>query len=528
MIKISNLSYRFTDGTKPLFEGVNLEIALGELCLVVGPTGSGKSTFLKALNGLNPFFTGGVLGGEISLENVALTGKRPQQLSHLVAYVEQQAESSFVAETVAEEIAFALEQLGIPASEMIRRVLAIARELDVVHLMHRRVQELSGGQQQRVAIAAALVAGAQVLVLDEPTSELDSEASHKLLALLRTLTKKRGLTVIMAEHRIDRLLGIADSAVLISGDGRVKQFSPEDAAENLVAGGRIGSPLIDLARTMEWRPVPLTIEAARERWRAGPGKCVAPHSANDFGKTLLTATNLTAEIAGRRVLTVPNLKLRGGRITGVIGPNGAGKSSLLWRLVGGLRGRGEVKFEDGSNPVKMNARDLLAHVALVPQAASDLLVLQSVGAELAASDSFAGVAEGTSAGLLAELIGDFDASRHPRDLSAGQQLALALAIQLAKGARILLLDEPTRGLDYSAKAVLREVLMRLAATGKSIVVATHDVEFLASIADECIHLVDGAVRDQGPAAAVLAKLGPDAPIAWQVTHSALTGAEVTK
>ena len=243
---------------------------------------------------------------------------------------------------------------------------------------------------------------------------------------------------------------------------------------------------------------------------------------------LLTAKNLTAEIAGQRVLTVPNLKLRGGQITGVIGPNGAGKSSLFWRLVGGLNGRGEVKFGDGRNPASMKPRELLAEVALVPQAASDLLVLQSVGAELAASDSFAGVAEGTSAGLFGELIGDFDTSLHPRDLSAGQQLALALAIQLAKGARILLLDEPTRGLDYSAKAVLREALRRLAATGKSIVVATHDVEFLASIADECIHLVDGAVRDHGPAAAVLAKLVQDAPIAWQVTQSALNVHEVTK
>ena len=528
MIKISNLSFRFTDASPTLFEDVNLELAFGEICLVVGPTGSGKSTFLKAFNGLNPFFTGGVLGGEITLDSVALTGKRPQQLAHLVAYVDQQAESTFVAETVAEEIAFALEQLGTPAPEMMRRVLSIASELDLAHLLNRRVQELSGGQQQRVAIAAALVAGAQVLVLDEPTSELDSEASLKLMALLHTLSKKRGVTVIVAEHRIDRLLGFADCVVTVAGDGNISKLSSQDAADGMAAEGTVGSPLIDLARTLHWRPTPLTVEAAQERWQTKPGTCTAAKSRVEFGDVLLTAKDLTAEISGRKVLSVPKLTLRGGGITGVIGPNGAGKSSLLWRLIGGLKGRGEVQFGEGVQPLKLNARTLLAQVALVPQAASDLLVLQSVGAELVASDAFAGVPAGTSAGLFAELIGDFDSSRHPRDLSSGQQLALALAIQLAKGARIILLDEPTRGLDYSAKAGLREQVMRLAASGKSIVVATHDVEFLANLADECLLLQHGTVREQGPAAAVLAKLGQESPIAWQVTQIALTSNEVTR
>ncbi|MEN9990183.1 MAG: hypothetical protein RL508_1162, partial [Actinomycetota bacterium] len=206
--------------------------------------------------------------------------------------------------------------------------------------------------------------------------------------------------------------------------------------------------------------------------------------------------------------------------------NGSGKSSTLWAILGETVHSGTVTLADGQDPADLKATERLHHLALVPQSASDLLLLSSIAQELEDSDDFANAPKGTTEALFIGLVGAIDLKRHPRDLSAGQQLALALAIQLAKGAEILLLDEPTRGLDYQAKHALAQQLQQLRANGITILLASHDVEFVSGLADHMLVLEGGRAIAQGSAAQILPTLGEYAPQVWQITQCALTVQEV--
>ena len=492
LISIRNLTFTFEGALAPLFSGLNLDLEAGKVALLKGATGSGKSTFLRAINGLVPHYSGGSLQGSVMIDGHELLGRKPHDLAHLVGYVPQQAEASFVAETVEEEIAFVLEQAGVSRLDMQTRVQRVAKSLEIEDLLPQRCVELSGGQQQRVAIAAALAGGAQVLLLDEPTSELDPATAQKLIGLLDTIAHRNGVSVIVAEHKFDRLLPVTDTVISL------------DPAEH-----RVGSPMTHLVHELGWDITPKTAEEARAHWVKQPGK-VAFAEKPALGETLLGLKDFAVANQGRNILTLPKLELRSGEVLALIGPNGVGKSSTLWDLM----------------RTPKSSRSQALKISMIPQSATDLLVLPSVGAELQAADRRAGVSSGTADGILESLGIELPGERHPRDLSAGQQLGLVLAIQLSRGAQLVFLDEPTRGLDYQAKANLARILEGLARAGIGILLASHDMDFVAEVADEVIQLGSGKVVNQGPASSVLAGLGVEAPLAWQVTGRTVKVSEV--
>ncbi|MGW2020173.1 ATP-binding cassette domain-containing protein [Streptomyces sp. NPDC001927] len=704
MIRFENVSVRYGDEAAPTLQGIDLTIPEGELVLLVGPSGVGKSTLLGAVSGLVPHFTGGTLTGRVTVAGRDTRTHKPRELADVVGTVGQDPLAHFVTDTVEDELAYGMESLGLAPAVMRRRVEETLDLLGLAELRDRPIATLSGGQQQRVAIGSVLTPHPRVLVLDEPTSALDPAAAEDVLAVLQRLVHDLGTTVLMAEHRLERVVQYADQVLLLP-DG-VMGPPPE-----IMAISPIHPPVVSLGRLAGWRPLPLTVRDARrmasdlrsrlegrtpegggpegggpeggalkggppgapepgapegggpagpfphpapsrnrglrprppgpqtpdglntpptpgptaeptdtattaqrdeaatrpspgtgarapqqgpeaddsaprreaaphgpgvpapdtsaERREAaaqpgpgaaapadhpstsppqgpgtstprreaaarpGPGAAApgdqpSPSPRQGFGKgrgggislfrrrgrgVADTAPPPTAPLVDVRALGVRRgrvealrrveLRVDAGETVALMGRNGAGKSTLLNALVGIVEPTSGTALVSGRAPHRTDPRELIRHVGLVPQEPRDLLYADTVGAECAAADTDAGTAPGTCRALVSELLPGVADDTHPRDLSEGQRLALALAVVLTGRPPLLLLDEPTRGLDYAAKARLVAHLRELAAAGHAIVLATHDVELAAELAHRVVILAGGEVVADGPTAEVV-------------------------
>jgi energy-coupling factor transporter ATP-binding protein EcfA2 len=522
VIHFDHVSIRYDGAAAPVLRDVRLRVEEGELCLVIGHTGSGKSTLLAAINGLVPHFTGGTLTGRVLAGGRDTARFRPRELADLVGMVGQDPLAGFVTDTVEEELAYTMEQLAIDPAAMRARLEETLDLLGIAELRHRALRALSGGQQQRVAIGAALTAHPRILVLDEPTSALDPASAEDVLAAITRLVHDLGVTVVLAEHRLERVLPYADRVAWLPGDGTVTAGDP--AA--VVSQAGVVPPVVELGRLAGWDPLPLSVRDARRRApqlrRQLPDTPPVAHRSartDNDAVPALTASGIVVRYGPLIAVRGVDLTLRRGESTALMGRNGSGKSSLLWAVQGsGRRSAGRVSVAGAAaDPADLPPAGARRLVGLVPQTPADLLYLDTVAAELAqadrdARDSSAG-AGGRSAGasgeaataraILDDIAPGISAGMHPRDLSAGQQLALVLAVQLAAAPAVILLDEPTRGLDYRAKAGLTGTLDRLAARGHAIVVATHDVEFATRTCDRVVVMAEGEIVTDGPAATAL-------------------------
>ena len=524
MIRFENVGVRFEDSGKPVLSGVDLHVDEGELVLVVGATGSGKTTLLRCVNGLVPHFSGGTLSGRVTVDGRDTRTHRPRDLADVVGVVGQDPAAAFVTDTVEEELAYGMESLGVHADVMRRRVEETLDLLGLADIRQRTLRTLSGGQQQRVAIGGVLAAHPRVLVLDEPTSALDPVAAEEVLAALTRLVHDLGLTVLLAEHRLERVVQYADRVVIVE-NGRVSSDLPAAA----MAMSPVSPPIVDLGRLAGWSPLPLSVRDARRV--AGPiraqlagrtpvrvvGSTTKTRQPR-HSETLLSTRALVVNRGRRAVLRGIDLQVRAGEVVALMGRNGSGKSTLLAAACGQLPVRGGSVHTGGLDPASLKPRDLLRHVGLVPQDPGLLLYGETVGSECRAADTDVRAAAGATHALLGHLAPDVRDSTHPRDLSEGQRLALALAIVLAGEPPLVLLDEPTRGLDYGAKTRLVASLRSLADERHGVLVATHDVELVAELADRVIVIADGEIVTDGPAAAVLAGSPAFAPQVAKVMH----------
>ena len=517
MIELRGLRFAYDDDT--VLDGIDLAIDEGELVLVAGRTGSGKSTLLGTFNGLVPSFTGGTLRGDVLIDGVSVIDLPPRERAEVVGYVGQDPLAGFVTDTVEEELAYGMEQLGLDGATMRRRVEGTLDLLGIAELRARDLRTLSGGQQQRVAIGAVLTMHPRLLVLDEPTSALDPTAAEDVLATITRLVHDLGISVVIAEHRLERVVPFADRMVLVSGDGHLVEGAPTDVLRT----SPVAPPIVELGRLLHWDPLPLNVRDARRR--VGPGGVRALAGAlpsgpapqlpgrGSAGRTSagLVASGVEVRYGAHVAVAGVDLELDPGTVTALMGRNGSGKSSLLWALQGsGPRARGRVLI-DATETREASPAQRRALVALVPQTAADLLYLETVAEECAAADQQAGVASGTARALLDDFVPGIPDDRHPRDLSEGQRLSLVLAVVLAGRPPVVLLDEPTRGLDYPGKAALAGLLRRLSAQGHTVLVSTHDVEFVAETADRVVVLAEGEVVSAGATAEVVSQTPAFAP-----------------
>ncbi len=506
MIEFSDVTFTYADSDSPTLSRVDLTIGEGELCLVVGQTGSGKTTLLRAINGLVPHFTGGRLSGRVSVDGRSTQDFPPRQLADVVGVVGQNPAASFVTDVVEDELAYTMENLGIAPDVMRRRVEDTLDLLGLHELRYRQLSTLSGGQQQRVAIGAVLTASPRVLVLDEPTSALDPAAAEEVLAALTRLVHDVGMTVVLAEHRLERVVPFADRVILVPGQGKALVVGP---TAEIMATSPVSPPIVQLARLAGWEPVPLSVRDARRMAeplrreladRAMPNATAVPAEGLTSVATLDRVTVNYGEVTA---LNQVDLQVSQGEIVAIMGRNGSGKSTLLSQLAG-LRAstKGRVKVF-GQVPSALSPRKLVKLVGLVPQDAGVLLYGETVASECGVADHETGLDPGTTTGVLDRIHPGMPRDRNPRDLSEGQRLALALAIVLAHGPPLVLLDEPTRGLDYPGKDHLVKVVRELAAQGTCVLIATHDVELVAQVATRAVVLAEGEVVADGPAKEVV-------------------------
>lgn len=514
MIRFDGVGVTYDGSDESVLRDVNLEIREGELALVVGRTGTGKSTLLGTINGLVPHFSGGTLHGRVTIDGRDTRTHPPRELADLVGVVGQDPLRGFVTDTVEDELAYAMECLGLAPAVMRRRVEETLDLLGLADLRERALRTLSGGQRQRVAIGSVLTAHPKVLVLDEPTSALDPAAAEEVLAALQRLVHDLGVTVVMAEHRLERVVQYADRLLILPGDGSVVEGTPAE----LMGDSPVAPPVVELARLAGWTPLPLSVRDARRQ--AAPLRERLTRAEPAAIDTALPAVTPVAQLDsvsvryggghGRFALRGVTFRVGAGEVVAVMGRNGAGKTTLLSTLVGLRRtDAGAVRLLSAGtglpdvDPVTLPGPELVRRVGLVPQDPGDLLWSESVAAECRAGDTDAGAPDGTTAAVLARLSPGLNMQAHPRDLSEGQRLSLALAVILAARPPLLLLDEPTRGLDYDAKTRLVEVLHTLCALGHTVVMATHDVELVAEVASRVVVLADGEIVADGPTAEVV-------------------------
>ena len=533
-LAIAGLTYSYPRSAQPVLSDISMEIAPGEFVLLAGRSASGKSTLLKAACGLVPHFHGGEIEGGVAVAGLDAIESGPGELAGAVGYVAQDPETQVVSTTVAAEIELPLELRGDAAAARARAVEEVALALAIPHLLGRTVDTLSGGELQRVALAAALVTRPRLVLLDEPTSQLDPVAGDELIWLLRRLNEEWGVAVLLAEHRLERCLAAADRVIAMDAARIAFDGPPTDflswAHDSSPALSTPAARLFSLAGI---EPLPTGVRAARALLeapdRAGAedptpserlqllgrhphGQPQTPHPSKlreeGVGSSAPPAlrirglwVELTRDDAPHDVLRGIDLEVNRGERVALMGRNGAGKSTLL-KAIAGLAPTAAGKIEiDG--PKSRAQDDKSAHrpgVALLTQSPGDYLVRERVGDELPGE---VGVAALRVVGL--EHAVDAD----PRDLSGGERQRLALAIALAgqmEGEELpglVALDEPTRGMDRTRKDDLVALIGDLAGRGAGVVVATHDVEFASAFAERVVLLGAGVTIADGPMAEVL-------------------------
>jgi energy-coupling factor transport system ATP-binding protein len=508
MIVFDRFSFQYPNARVHALRNVTLSIEAGAFALVIGPSGCGKSTLLRALNGLTPHFSGGQVTGSVRINGLDPIALGVAAMSRHTGFVFQNPEAQQVTDIVEDEITFGLENAGMPRQEMRIRVEEALDLLDLAPLRDRRVETLSGGERQRVAIAAALALRPSVLVLDEPTSQLDPKSAEDVLMALTRLNADLGLTVVLSEHRLERVLPFADTCVVFderpNGAAQVRCAPPRDAATWLSSP----PPLLAVAMRLGWTPTPLTIKEAR-RFRARPVASVRtatppPRPVTDVAGRLRT-TGLSADYGGAPALLDVSLTVRSGSALAVLGRNGSGKSTLLRCLIGLTKPkRGDV-YVDG---VRVTAEAVAARsrvIGYLPQDPNALLFADTVRDEVAMTlrNHRLPVDDSAIDSLLRALGIAPLATAYPRDLSAGERQRVALAAIAITNPRVLLLDEPTRGIDAQSKLAMAAWLRDRRAAGCAVVLVTHDVEFAAQVTDRALLLSQGRELASGSTREIL-------------------------
>ncbi len=500
---LDRVSYRYPAVASLALDDVRWRVPEGAFVVVAGPSGSGKSTLLRCLNGLVPHFSGGELAGRIAVAGEDALVAGPARLSRAVGFVFQDPEAQLLTGRVDDELAFSLEQHGVPPVIMRKRVEEMLDLLGIAHLRDRDPATLSGGERQRVAVAAALALHPRLLVLDEPTSQLDPWGAEDVLTALTRLNEDLGLSIVLAEHRLERVLSHADQLRFIEPNGDVREGPPEAVAREI--DPIVLPPVTQLGRALDWSPLPLTIKAGRPFARSlDLTDSPAPPTVEPVGEVAFDVRGLTLAHDTRTVLEAIDLPIHAGELVALMGRNGSGKTTLLRSLMGFHRPQSGRIMLFGRDVTGAEPAEIGRTVGYLPQQPGTILFAERLIDELRFTlkhrpQSRAGIVETLDRLGLTGL-----AERHPRDLSGGERERAALAAILVGSPRVLLLDEPTRGMDAWRKAALGELLKDLRREGVAVVLATHDVELVARYATRVVLLGDREIVADGPPAEVLA------------------------
>ncbi len=515
MISIEELTFVYSGAKEPSLKNIDLKIGRGEFVLVTGPSGGGKSSLCRCLNGLIPHFYGGEIAGRVAVSGMDTLEHSTKELATRVGMVFQDPENQLVSMDIEREIAFGLENLSFPRDLIARRIEESLDTLGIAHLRYRQIHELSGGEKQKVAIASVLALHPDILILDEPTSELDPKGAEEVLSVVTRLNDELGLTVIIVEHRLDRVLQYVDRLIVI-GDGEI---ALDGGVADIVSNhygelSRLGvgvPPLLRLVNELRARGfgverVPLTVKEGRavlERAFRDVEGGLETAGGNGGGRPLVETKRLyyTYPETGLTALKNVTLRIDEGEFVAIMGRNASGKSTLVKhfnRLLEPTKGKVVI---EGTDTGRATVAELASKVGFVFQNPNDHLFADTVEEEISYTMQNLGFdlaeIEERVRGMLAEFGLEQYRRRYPRTLSGGEKQRVALASVLAVRPRILILDEPTRGMEYHLKSELMEFLEEYRARGNTVVLVSHDVELVAEYADRVILLSEGGIVVDG-------------------------------
>ncbi|MDI6604768.1 MAG: energy-coupling factor transporter ATPase [Thermoanaerobacteraceae bacterium] len=513
LFKVENLTYFYPESNTPALDNINLEIEEGDFILVIGGSGSGKSSLVRVLNGLIPDFYGGRIGGKVFFKGNDIGKMDRRKLCREIGMVFQDPEKQIVQTYAEAEIAFGLENLGLCPEEMLRRIAEVVSFMNLSPIMDSFTANLSGGQKQKLAVASVLAMQPHVLMLDEPTSQLDPVSAEEILNLVKRLNEEMGFTIIMIEQRLERCFHLADRVILLENgkiacDGKPQEVSHKIIKKNLP----FIPPVARFFASLDFPSVPITVKEGRKLLHSFFNKDTSP----DIKQEILTCKKTCSENLkeresivslknlwftypdGQEVLKNVSLNIKEGEFLAIMGENGAGKSTLLKVLTGLLKpDRGSVQMF-GKNIDKNSFKEIRKFTAYLSQNPNDYLFHDTIEEELLFTMKNFDLKD---LSIIEEILETFHLvkyrSKNPWDLSSGERQRVALASVLVTKPRLIILDEPTRGIDLSLKKELGNFLHNETNKGTTVIVVTHDVEFAAEFAESIVMMFAGRIVSHG-------------------------------
>lgn len=521
IIEIRDLCYSYPNAKSRALKGVDLTIDEGEFVLLTGPSGCGKTTFCRCLNGLIPHFYNGELEGEVNVAGLSIKDNSTPRLAQDVGLIFQNPDNQIFALTVEKDVAFGLENLGVPRETMLVDIDWALNTTGISPLKARGTHELSGGQKQRLSIASILAMRPKILVLDEPTSFLDPLGAIRIFNVLETLNREHGITIILIEHRVDLAAQYVHKVIIFS-DGRIQRSGSPDEVftleETRLTG--VGIPkILELSQRMSqknfaFERLPLSPDAFVEQIEKQlplSGDKLPKKSFNESLKQFTGEINMSPIIqvegvsysypSGVQALNDVSLTIHKGEFVAIMGENGAGKTTLVKHFNGLLRPReGSIRVE-GVDISKVSVASISQKVGLVFQNPDDQLFSENVTSEISFALHNFGFNKNVVEKRVRWALNLLDIERYsdssPFILSGGERKRVALASVLAWDPEVVVLDEPTIGQDYAQKERLRHFLMQLRTQGKTTVIVTHDVEFVAECRPRIVLMADGRIIADG-------------------------------
>ncbi len=501
LLSTDQLRFRFSDSDADVLQGIDWSADVDQVHLVVGDSGSGKSTFLRTLNGLIPHFHGGRFGGNVVVAGLNTRSYGPRELAGITGTVFQDPEAQLVTDTVEDEVVFGMEQLGFPLDRMRTSLERVLELLEIQQLRYRHLSTLSGGERQKVALASAIVVQPQVLLLDEPTSQLDPAAAQEFLNAVGKVMRQTPLVAVIAEHRLERMLPASTHIIeMLPGDFRAGR------RDDLLPTLSEVPPLIEFGRCVGLSPPPMTPEQTRaELIRHQFEVYPARKDSTTFptpGASMLSVERIAFKYQNQPVIEDVTFQASRGESIALIGRNGSGKSTLIKLLIGLIRPQhGRILIEQ--RPTSgMAVQDIARTVGYVPQHASAILHQETPQDELQFTLNSRGIS-GDIQQTLAELGIEHLVHRHQLDLSGGERQRVAIAALAIARPDVLLLDEPTRGLPAADKWALGEFIVRYVGEGKIVIVATHDMDFVANYTNRVLKLANHRLESDGDTVEIL-------------------------
>lgn len=499
-IEINNLEFTYPLEKKKSLTNINLSLEKNSFLLIAGKSGSGKSTLARAIVGTVPNFYGGTIGGEIKIDGKPLDKMKHKERAKKITMVFQDPEKQLMMNKVHREIAFGLENVGTDENTIKRMVYEALQFLGILHLADRDVTSLSGGEKQKVAVASALVYMPKCIILDEPTSQLDPSAAEEVINLVKKINEELGITIIVIEHRVNRWFDAADSIALMN-EGKLQTFkNKEEFYNNCSTEQSIFMPdYLKFLKKTNFKPMAKSFRDARIQFLNSDIKIRKEESIilkND-GEKLLQIKKMSCKYDSKEALSDVDININKGDFISIMGANGAGKSTLLKTIMGLKDYKGTIKLHD-ENIEAMDIREIAKHIGYVSQNPNDYLSKDSVYDEIRFTmDNYEMYDEEVIEKVLKELeIYDIK-DKNPRDLSGGQRQRVAIASILVLKPEIILLDEPTRGLESDLKDKLGNVLKNLNRQGTAIVLVTHDTDFASKFCTGYVIMFNGSIVAKG-------------------------------